>query len=554
MLKNVPVPMPETHKAFKTVRGTRYVYHILRSYRKEGKPTYDSICIGKEDEKSGLLIPNLTYFKIFQNERQKIESSEDLDINNQKSSTTQNSVDCNGNEIYSLDYGNYLVLMHITKELGLDKIIEKVFPDNFEQILKIAFFMVCEGNTMSKIVYWQKSTYLKLGEFISDSRCSQIFADITFEQRMRFFQEWMSLHAQDGQIVYDVTIIQSYSKQLTKVQWGYRRKHQNLPQINLGMYYGQKSGLPVYYNIYQGSINDKTDLIFMVEHTKSLGLTNVLFVVDRGFFTDINIQYVINQQYHIIIPLLSSMKIYRQLIKRHRKNIRQHQNRINEFNIYGLSINTDISGINLNAHIYYDLERAKYEDQEFEETIEDITLDLESKKIPKKLTRFNKKFFNINTKKQDDKTVIVDYSINNELINNELKYHGYFILVCSDKTLSSASVLHSYKQRDKIEKQFMVFKNTLDFNRFRTQADYTTDGKMFLEFLALILTAAITKKINSENVSKQLKRLSTQDIIMLLKEFRLISINGSQSKTTLSKIQKESLKILEVPGYQNVEI
>lgn len=40
------------------------------------------------------------------------------------------------------------------------------------------------------------------------------------------------------------------------LEWGYNRDKEKLPQINLGMYFGETSRLPVYYCTYPGSILD----------------------------------------------------------------------------------------------------------------------------------------------------------------------------------------------------------------------------------------------------------------------------------------------------------
>ena len=46
-------------------------------------------------------------------------------------------------------------------------------------------------------------------------------------------------------LAYDVTSISSYSKGIESLEWGYNRDKEKLPQLNLGMYYGESSGLPL---------------------------------------------------------------------------------------------------------------------------------------------------------------------------------------------------------------------------------------------------------------------------------------------------------------------
>ncbi len=39
---------------------------------------------------------------------------------------------------------------------------------------------------------------------------------------------------------------------IREVEWGYNRDKERLPQINMGMYYGEESCLPLYYRVYPG--------------------------------------------------------------------------------------------------------------------------------------------------------------------------------------------------------------------------------------------------------------------------------------------------------------
>ena len=87
----------------------------------------------------------------------------------------------------------------------------------------------------------------------------------------------------DEYIAYDVTSISSYSKQISELEWGYNRDKEKLPQINMGMYYGESSRFPLYYRIYPGSISDKTHLKYMTENQSFTESGKIRYVMDRGF-------------------------------------------------------------------------------------------------------------------------------------------------------------------------------------------------------------------------------------------------------------------------------
>ena len=68
-----------------------------------------------------------------------------------------------------------------------------------------------------------------------------------------FFNDWMKRRKNTEYLAYDVTSISSYGKNMENLEWGYNRDKEKLPQINMGMYFGEESGLPLYYRVYPGS-------------------------------------------------------------------------------------------------------------------------------------------------------------------------------------------------------------------------------------------------------------------------------------------------------------
>ena len=95
---------------------------------------------------------------------------------------------------------------------------------------------------------------------------------------MLFFREWIKHRKNDEYIAYDVMSISTYRKNITESEWGYNIDKEKLPQINLGMYYGESSSLPLYYRIYPGSISDKAHLKYMV--------SDAILCSGNGTFTD----------------------------------------------------------------------------------------------------------------------------------------------------------------------------------------------------------------------------------------------------------------------------
>ncbi len=89
------------------------------------------------------------------------------------------------------------------------------------------------------------------------------------------------------------------------------------------MYYGEESGLPLYYRIYLGSISDKAHLN-MVAGNELTNSKRVRFIMDRGVLFQGEFAVLTEQGCHFIIALPGSLKYCVEMIQKHRAEIMNH--------------------------------------------------------------------------------------------------------------------------------------------------------------------------------------------------------------------------------------
>jgi transposase len=128
----------------------------------------------------------------------------------------------------------------------------------------------------------------------------------------------------DEYVAYDVTSVSSYSKNITELEWGYNRDKEKLPQINIGMYFGEETKLPLYYRVYPGSISDKAHLKYMVADNDFINGQKTRFVMDRGFYSADNLRYLTERGYRFVIALPTSLKYCTELIKKYGGEVANH--------------------------------------------------------------------------------------------------------------------------------------------------------------------------------------------------------------------------------------
>ncbi|MFW6181106.1 MAG: IS1634 family transposase, partial [Spirochaetota bacterium] len=261
----------------------------------------------------------------------------------------------------SRDYGNIFLLKEISSKIGLTEILTAAFPDEWKQLLMCVFFEVSEGKPLYLCSTWLESTYTDLVDELASQRISELLKSVgeNLQGRLEFSRLWAERRWDDKFIVFDITSISSYSKLIDLVEWGYNRDKEKLPQINLGIVFGQPSLLPIFYNLYQGSIRDVSTLENILEVLTDFKLTKATFVFDKGFYSTDNLIDMRRRRLHFIIPVPFTVHEAEQLVQKHRERIVDVSNalRVNKQILYCVKDKIILDRYSINAYIYFDKRR-----------------------------------------------------------------------------------------------------------------------------------------------------------------------------------------------------
>ncbi|MBF0367510.1 MAG: hypothetical protein HQK50_18190 [Oligoflexia bacterium] len=142
-------------------------------------------------------------------------------------------------------------------------------------------------------------------ESLSSQKISEPFKYLGGEttKRFEFSKLWAQKQKDNKFISVDLTSISSYSKIIESVEWGYNRDKEKMPQINLAFTFAQPSSLPIFYNVYRGSIRDVSTPGNILKFVNYLKLKNFTFVLDKGFWSTENIIEIQKTKENYIIPL-----------------------------------------------------------------------------------------------------------------------------------------------------------------------------------------------------------------------------------------------------------
>ncbi len=464
-------------------------------------------------------------------------------------------------EIVYKKLGNNYLLQKITEDLGLNKLLSELFPNDFKEIIALAFYKICENNPMYMFPLWLHEQFNIDARSLHSSEISDLCELIgTAQIKVRdFFKRWIKLQDVKSEVYYDITSISSYSTNIDFIEWGYNRDKERLPQENIGLVC-QKEGIPLCYQIYPGSITDVTTLKNSLKLFNYYNLNDVTLILDRGFCSKANILDMnkLKDRIKFIQPMTFSMKQVQHMLKSNRKNLKKTETAF-KFEEEILHYTEDIFNIEkdvYSAHLYYN-EKA---DADLRNTFMMNLLSVKEKLLDKKFTSMKEylDFRNDNIPEKYLSFFKLNKStwrieLNHRTIKAYLIRSGYFVLITNDDKLKKTNVLEYYRNRDIIEKLFDIEKNELDGRRLKVHSQYNSDGRMFIQFIALILYNKISTVMKK---NKLFERYSLKEMLAELSKIRCSDIDGEKIISEISKSQRKILspfdltpEILEKHGY-----
>ncbi len=409
-------------------------------------------------------------------------------------------------------YGATYLFDCIGKDTGVTQDLKACFPESYRQILSIAYYLILEDrNPLSRFPRWAAIHRHPHGEIISSQRSSELFASITEEARQRFFKLQGRRRMDKEYLAYDSTSISSYSKRLRQVRYGKNKDHEHLAQINLTLLFGQQSRLPFYYRKLAGNIPDVKTLKKLLTDMNTLGYKKIKVVLDRGFFSAANI----NDLYRHHLKFLLAAKVSLKLVKTHldtvRDTMRSWTHYCQDYQLYAYSLpitwnyvqDRPYKGDTIKAdrrmylHLYFSPDRALEDEKAFNNRMVLWQEELESGQRHPDHEKQYAKYFEVKSTPVRG----IKVTAKEEALAEAKRNYGYFALVSND-IKDAVKALEVYRNKDLVEKAFDNLKDRLNMRRVAVSSEQSLDGKLFVQFVALIYLSFITKKMQDNNLFK----------------------------------------------------
>lgn len=503
--------------------GVTYIFEAVSVWNAEKKRSEQKrIYIGKKDPDTGKLIPNKKYFELHNDDGNK-KKIDELPAPLQVAA--------------AYDYGNIYAMRNAADITGLTGILKECFPEQWEDILSCAMHSCSENEPLYLCRPWADRSYGVSNP--SSQRISELLADIDEDKRMTFYKKWAALRTEKEYLALDITSISSWSELIQFVEPGYNRDHDQLPQINLAMLFGENSKLPVFSRVYPGSIHDVSTLTGMTKFIDEIKLDQMHFVMDKGFYSEKGIAPLLEKYIKFAIGVPFSNGTARELAEDAIGNIDVSENAImvGKNIYYADTVTRTLNNRRVYYHVYFD-ERKHTDDRrhllqkviEIENGLMDGSVSIDDPQARHYFTFQKTKDGRYNIHRKTD------------VIDAEKRLAGYFVLL-TNHYKDPQKLLEIYRNKDVVEKSFNNLKNDLDLERLRIHSDERMESRIFIGFISLIIMSYIREKMR---VNELYSKYSYNELIAELKKIRIITFKNR--KHMITEISKEQRRIYKGLG------
>lgn len=484
------------------------IYDPVRQYTFPKRVT-----IGKLSETDPeLMQPNQNFLKYFP----------DAELPETKNRTSRSSC---------LRVGAYFVLRKIIEEYNLVELLGGYFEQrDLGLFLDLAVYSIIAENNAAQ--YYPDYTYNHplftngIKQY-SDSTVSDFLNSVTDDQSIGFLNSWNETrnHREKIYISYNSTNKNCQAGDIEMVEFGHPKVDVGQPVFNYAVAYDTHNQEPLFYEKYPGSLNDISQLQFMLDKAFGYSYKKIGFILDRGYFSCENIQYMDKCGYSFVIMVKGMASLVNELVLEHKGTFESKRvNNIYEYGVYGKTVKHRLYAGDKKEryfHLYHSISKESAERAGIENRINQMTLYL--KKYQNKVKEFGpgfEKYFNLHYDEKTQAFVLPEERCS--VVERELDLAGYFCIITSEK-MSAKEAIELYKSRDTSEKLFRGDKSYLGNKSIRVYSEESARAKIFVEFVAMILRCKMYTKLKEE-MKKLEKKPNYMTVPAALKELEKIEM------------------------------
>lgn len=537
MYLNTAIPIPVVTGKIsrqKTPSGT-YVHYILeRVYDPKKKHTVPKrVIIGRvcpDNDKN--MFPNERFFEYFPN-------------------TPLPELREEAKRCTTLKAGPYMVFDKIIKHYGIDKMAEKHFGKSAGLLLDLASYMVIEEQNQGQHYpdyAYRRPLFTADMRIASDSAISRFFSGVTDAQIAGFLNDWNAErdHSSRIYISYDSTNKNCQAGDIDFVEFGKPKSDAGLPIVNLGLAYDKTNQVPLFYELYPGSINDVSQFRFFVDKALAYNYRNVGFILDRGYFSRANIAYMDEHKFAFVMMIKGCKPLVSSIIDEMQGSFEDSfRHSLRQSGLSGVTVERKLFDRDCKErffHLFFNPIKKGAERVRIEEEVarmQRVVASFHGK--PFEPSREYTEFFEFHFDKNGN---LLFGEVRHDVVDALYRRCGYFCIVTSEK-MTAQQAYDLYRSRDASEKIFRSDKTFLGSRSTRVHSGQAMAAKTFIEFVGLIIRQRFYTLLKNEMTKLSVKKnyMTVPAALRELDKIELVRINnvGYQLDHAVTKTQETIL-------------
>lgn len=264
----VKIPISGGKITYRKKGETDYVYYeYTRIYQKGSNITNPKrVTLGKRDKDDpAMMLPNENYLKYF--------PDEDLPEVNERTKRSS-----------CLRIGAWLVIRKIIQEYKFEDILGKyIKKKDIGLVLDLAAYSIISESNANQYYpdyAYNHPLFSDHMHIYSDSRVSDLLQSMTAEMSAGFLNAWNAErdHREKIYISYDSTNKNCQAGDIEIVEYGHAKVNTGAPIFNYAAAYDTTNREPLFYEEYPGSINDVSQLEFMLDKAAGYGYSFIIML------------------------------------------------------------------------------------------------------------------------------------------------------------------------------------------------------------------------------------------------------------------------------------
>lgn len=431
-------------------------------------------------------------------------------------------------------YGPLLILDAVAKEMGLSEIL----GEYGDYLLSLAYGHCVDPGSVKKLTKWLERTDIHSLLNIPDVTYKKLLEamDSLEGEKGRFIQSKIfkrlqeRLHLKPKGYFYDVTNIYFYGVKCPIAKKKKKPKSLNLPQVEVGLAVTKKEGIPIFYKVFQGNIFDSKTLPDILLLFREHHIKKATIIWDRGVSSELNISDAKKVGFDVICGLALNpnlKKIAKTTLAGEEFNSIKNRVRLKNATFYVKKTPYLHKGIKGILYICFnEKEKQRIKERRYDEI--DNAIELIKQKEP----------FKAGIKKY-----LKGRGYNHMAIREAEKTDG-ISTIFSTNNLTEKEVVHSYFEKDRVEKAFRKMKSLLEMGKVRFWLKGKVEAHVGVCYLGYLLLSLVDYKLKNLDVD-------AINALEIMESMYKIHITDPKTKNTfvktvvLSEQQKKILKAIE---------